>query len=278
MLLQNGVWLSDVLEGFSFAIPARNSAALDISNYDMTFFIGFDDVDSPAFGRNDNAANVYGTHGFFETAGGYLELGYAFLDDTTGAGLSYHNLGMSFSRRYFHRVSNAVRILVNAGQDPRGGRETADGTLVMFENAFITSNPNYFVPYVNLFAGVGRPQSVARAAGAGGVLFSTGINFESDNLTGFPTLDATAQNAYGGAMGVNLLGPMFSHQWVFELATVQTYGRSSDRIAAGDQYAIGARYQMPINNAWLIRFDAMHGFLENASDVTGGRAELRWKF
>jgi hypothetical protein len=171
-----------------------------------------------------------------------------------------------------------VRILVNAGQNPRAGQETADGTLVMIENAFITSNPNYFVPYVNLFAGVGRPQSVARAAGAGGVLFNTGINFESDNLTGFPTLDATAQNAYGGAMGVNLLGPMFSHQWVFELATVQTYGRTSDRIAAGDQYAIGTRYQMPINNAWLIRFDAMHGFLENASDVTGGRAELRWKF
>ncbi|MCA9263927.1 MAG: hypothetical protein KDA60_08745 [Planctomycetales bacterium] len=278
MLLQNGVWMFDVLEGFAFTLPARHSTWLDISNYDITFFFAFDDVDSPVFAGNDNAANVYGGHTFVEAWSGYFELGYAFVDDSTGQGLSYHNIGMSYSRRYFHRVSNALRVLVNTGQSSRGQSDTADGALILLENSFITSNPNFFVPYLNVFAGIGRPQSVARAAGAGGVLFTTGINFETDNITGYPSLDPTAQNTWGAAVGVNLLGPDFRHQLVAELATVQVFGDASERNASGDQYAVGLRYQMPINNAWLVRFDAMHGLLEDSPDITGARAELRCKF
>jgi hypothetical protein len=35
---------------------------------------------------------------------------------------------------------------------------------------------------------------------------------------------------------------------------------------------------VPISHAHLLRFDVMHGWLENADDVTGARAEFRWKF
>jgi len=41
--------------------------------------------------------------------------------------------------------------------------------------------------------------------------------------------------------------------------------------------ASGRDYQVPISNATLLRFDVMHGFLENASDVSGARAEFRWE-
>ena len=134
------------------------------------------------------------------------------------------------------------------------------------------------MPYLNLFAGFDRPQSVARAAGTGGILFNTGINFETDFLTGFPTLDATANNTYGGALGVNLLGPDFTWQLIMELATVQVFGDDASRSAKGDQYGFGMRFQVPINFAWLIRLDAMYGLFEDAPDVRGARAELRWKF
>ena len=128
------------------------------------------------------------------------------------------------------------------------------------------------------WAGFDDPQSVARAGAAGGVLRNTGILFESDNLTGYPTLDATGNDTYGAAIGLDLLSPEFTHQLILEAAVLQVFGDPAFRNAPGDQYGIGARYQVPISNATLLRFDVMHGWLENADDVTGARAEFRWKF
>ena len=277
LFLQNGIWFNEIIEGFAFTIPARHLRFPVISNYEITYFFGFDDVASPAFGDDDNAANIYGAHGFFEMFEGYLELGHAYLDDRSGQGLSYRNLGVSFTRRYFQRVSNAVRVLVSSGQRLRGGgRQTADGTLLLIENAWVSRNPNYFVPYFNMFAGFGRPQSAARLID--NVLVNTGINFETDFLTGYPTLDASANDTWGGAIGLNWMGPDFSWQWIVELAMLQTFGNQANRIAPGDQYAIGTRYQIPINYAWILRMDAMYGLLDDAEDLTGARIELRWKF
>jgi hypothetical protein len=185
---------------------------------------------------------------------------------------------MSFTRRYRHRLSNSVRVIVNSGQDPAEGPRTADGCLVLLENSLITSQPNTFVPYLNLFAGFGRPQSVARAGGSGGVLRNTGILFETDGLTGFPLLDDTASNAFGGAMGVNLLGPDFNYQIVAEVATVQTFGRRAGRGVVDDQYGVGLRYQLPLTHAWLLRLDGMFGVTENDHNLTGARMEMRYKF
>ena len=119
---------------------------------------------------------------------------------------------------------------------------------------------------------------LARAAGAGGILNHTGINFETDGLTGFPTLDSSANNTWGGAVGLNLLPQDFSQQLVAEFAFVQAFGEDSVRIAPGDQYGLGLRYQIPISNAVILRADAMHGFLESADDVSGIRFEFRHKF
>ncbi|MCA9169942.1 MAG: hypothetical protein KDB23_19840 [Planctomycetales bacterium] len=278
LLFQNGIWMEDAFVGTAFTFTARHSRLMQWANYDVTFFTGFDKLNSPAFGTDDSAANVYGVTTFIEAYDGYLELGYAYLDDTRGLGRSYHNMSASFTRRYWHRVSNSVRVILNAGQDPVAGPRTADGCLVLFENALITSKPNTFVPYINAFAGFGRPQSVARAAVSGGILRNTGILFETDGLTGFPLLDDTGSNSYGGAIGLNWLADDFSHQVVLELATVQTFGLQAGRKAVDDQYGLGARYQKPLNQAWILRLDALYGFLDSADDLTGGRVELRYKF
>ena len=110
------------------------------------------------------------------------------------------------------------------------------------------------------------------------MLVNTGINFETDGLTGYPTLDATGNNAYGGSLGVNMLGPDFAWQYIVELSTVQTFGEQRFRQAVADQYAVGTRLQIPVTNAWLVRFDMLYGLLEDAEDIGGARMELRWKF
>lgn len=278
LLFQNGYWMEDAIVGAAMTIPARNSPMFDWSNYDVTFFVGFDQVTSPAFANSNSAAHVLGATTFIEAKGGYFELGYAFLDDTAAQDRSYHNVGLSYTRRYLNLVSNSVRAIGNAGQSGPVDERTANGVLLVAENSFLTPWPYHVIPYANLFVGIDAPQSVARAGAAGGILRNVGILFESDFLTGYPTLDATANETYGGALGIDLLAPGFKHQLMLEVATVQAYGNPQFRNAPGDQYGAGARYQVPISNATLLRFDAMYGWLEGADDISGVRAEYRWKF
>ena len=216
LVFQNGVWLEDAFLGFAATLPARNSPRLNISNMDITFFAGYDKLDSDAFPDDDSAARVIGIASFIEAINRYIEVDYAFLEDRTFDDRSYHNIGIGYTRRYGRFLSNSTRVIVNAGQSTDVVENTADGVLLLSENSLITGHPSNIVPYFNMFAGFDRPQSVARSAASGGVLRNTGILFESDNLTGYPTLDATANDTYGFAAGLNLLGREFSQQLVLE--------------------------------------------------------------
>lgn len=276
LFTQNGIWLDDAVDGVAFGIAARNSPALDVSNFDLTFFAGFNQVTTAAVADSNDRAKVFGLAGFADARKGYVELGYGYLDADQGD-LSYHNVTAAFTRRYGGRVANSVRLIGNFGQSAT--TKTADGVLVLVESSLVPRrpwnaipSPANVVPYFNLFAGFDRPQPLARAADSGGVLKNTGINFESDGLTGYPTLDALAQDSYGGALGLEYLFEL-DRQIVVEAAVVQRMGDS----ALGSQYALGARYQHKISNAWIVRLDAMRGWREGLEDVYGARLEIRRK-
>ena len=148
--------------------------------------------------------------------------------------------------------------------------------MILAENSLITSKPYQFVPYGNFFVGVERPVPLARQ---NGILKNTGIAFESDALTGFPFLNDTGQNAYGGAVGIQHLFD-FDQQIVVEVATVRNLEDISESFeeVVGNQYAISARYQLPLSNAWLMRADAIYAVRESQDDDAGVRTELRFKF
>ncbi len=276
LLFQNGVWLDDAFTGLAFTLPHMNSKALDISNMDITFFAGFDKIDS-ALGNKD--VDIYGVNAFIEANQGYWEIGYGYTRTDSPAldGQDYHNLTVAFTRRYFDRLSNSIRVVSNFGQKDSLLTKTADGTLLLIENSWITSQPSTLVPYCNLFYGDGRPQSLARAAAAGGILKNTGILFESDNLTGYPTLDASANDTAGGALGVEYLFDLRS-QIVVEVAAVLTHGNDPARVAKGDQFGVGLRYQRALDYAWILRADAMVASRDKAADLSGVRVEIRRKF
>ena len=276
LFTQNGIWLDDGVDGLAFGITAKNSPALDVSNFDLTFFAGFNQVTTAAVPDSDDNAKVFGLAGFVDAREGYGELGYGYVDADDND-LSYHNLTAAFTKRYGGRVANSVRLIGNFGQSAT--TKTADGLVVLLENSLIPrrplnaiSSPINFVPYFNLFAGFDTPQVLARTAGTGGVLKNTGINFESDGLTDYPTLDDGANESFGGALGAEYLFNL-DRQIVLEGALVERMGDS----ALGSQYALGARYQHPISNAWIVRFDVMHGWRQGLEDVSGVRLELRRK-
>jgi len=277
LFTQNGIWLNDTFDGAAFAITAKHNARLDISNYDLTFFAGFDKVTTAAAPTDDS--KVFGLAGFADIFKGYMEYGYGYLkakDDD----LSYHNLTAAFTKRYHGRLANSVRVIGNFGQQGIGGTKTADGVLLLVENSLV---PRYapfeskltvlnFVPYFNLFAGWNSPQSLARAEGS--ILQNTGINFETDGLTGYPTLDAKGNDSYGGAVGLEYLFNL-TRQIVIEGATVQRM--SDNALGSGSDYALGLRFQQKIKNAWILRLDTMHGWREGRKDILGARIEIRRK-
>jgi hypothetical protein len=279
LIYQNGIWANDAVLGAAVALPARHSRALKWSNFDATLFWATDNVTTDAFPNRDSAADFVGTAWFIDAYEGYIEADYAFVNDNTGTNRGYHNISMAFTRRYLSKLSNSVRFIVNTGQkDLAPINRTADGHLLLIENSFISAYPNTIVPYVNLFYGQGRPQSLARVGIAGGILTNTGINFETDAITGYPTLDPTGSNVFGFASGINLLGSQFAHQLILEFAMLQAVGSRQLRNAAGDEYGVGVRYQKPLSHNLIFRTDHMTGFREDATNITGSRIELRWKF
>ena len=110
LLYQNGIWMEDAIVGFAFGSPWRHSRPFNWENFETTFFVGFNDITSPAF-QDQDEARVFGTAWFIEAYGGYIEADYAYLDERQDLGRSYHNAAISFTRRYFGRISNSVRLI-----------------------------------------------------------------------------------------------------------------------------------------------------------------------
>lgn len=281
LLFQNGIWVEDAFIGGAFSIPALNSPTLDISNADITIFGGFDQVNAngvtDASGNVANSnVNLYGIASFIEALEGYVEAGYGYVDaEDSLSDQDYHSATLAFTRRYGGKLSNSLRLVGSFGQDRDQG-ENQNGLMILAENSLITSKPYQFVPYGNFFVGIERPVPLARE---NGVLKNTGIAFESDALTGFPFLDDTGQNAYGGAVGIQHLFDL-DQQIVVEVAAVRNLedvSASFDDVV-GNQYALSARYQIPLSNAWIFRSDAIYGLRESEEDVAGVRTELRFKF
>ena len=279
LFLQNGIWANDAILGGAFSIPAKNSAALGLANFDTTFFAAFDDVENAglvgADGKADNNnANLFGVTTFIDAFDGYIEAGYGFVQGTgIQDGLQEHYFTAAYTRRYANTLSNSTRVFANFGDD-KDGKET-DGLAIISENSLITWLPSTLLPYANFFVGFGDPKPLVDGNNAG-ILKNVGINFETDALTGYPKLDDTASNAWGGAIGIQYLFNL-DQQLVFEVATVQPF--ENDGIGASSpQYAFGARYQIPIDRAWLFRADATYQIIEGAEDNFGIRTEVRRKF
>lgn len=279
LFLQNGIWANDAILGGAVSLPAKNSAALGLPNFDITFFGAFDNVDNAGIlGKNEvdnHNANVYGLAAFVDAFSGYIEAGYGLIQGVDGDvdGQLTNFVTAAYTRRYYNTLSNSTRVFANFGNG-----ENDDGVAIISENSLISGLPSTLIPYANLFIGFGAPQPLVDGNGAG-ILKNVGINFETDALTGYPKLDDTGSNTYGGAIGLQYLFNL-DQQLVFEIATVQPFGEPIAGIGIEDpQYAFGVRYQVPITRAWLFRADATYQIIEGeAEDNFGLRAELRRKF
>jgi hypothetical protein len=237
---------------------------------------------------------LYGVTAFVDAFDGFVEAGYGLIQGRDELdGILTHFLTAAYTRRYHNTLSNSTRLFANFADDPSADflddlEGKNDGFAIISENSLISSLPSTLIPYANFFVGFGNPQPLVDGNNAG-ILKNVGINFETDALTGYPKLDDTGSNAFGGAIGLQYLFNL-DQQLVFEVAMVQPF--EDDGIGAQDaQYGFGVRYQIPINRAWLFRADATYQILAladedsfedifegNFDDNFGIRAEIRRKF
>ncbi len=287
LFLQNGIWANDAILGGAVSLTAKNSKRLGLANYDVTFFAAFDNVDNAGILGKDNRhnANLYGVTTFIDAFGGYIEAGYGLVqsvdsnvllpgfDNRVVGGQLTHFLAAAYTHRFANTLSNTTRVFANFGN----GKDD-EGLVIISENSLISSLPSTLLPYANFFVGFGNPQPLVDGNGAG-ILKNVGINFETDALTGYPKLNDTGSNAYGGAIGVQYLFNL-DQQLVFEVAAVQPFGDPIAGIGvAKPQYGFGTRYQIPIDRAWLFRADATYQILEGGDKENFGvRSEIRRKF
>ncbi len=232
LFLQNGIWANDAILGGAVSLPAKNSAALGLANFDVTFFAAFDNVDNAgiigAADADNHLANLYGVTAFIDAFDGYIEAGYGLIQGRDERdGLLTHFLTAAYSRRYLNTLSNSTRVFANFGKIREGN---SDGLAIISENSLISGLPSTLLPYANFFVGFGNPQPLVDGNGAG-ILKNVGINFETDALTGYPKLDDTGSNALGGAIGLQYLFNL-DQQLVFEVAMVQPF--EDDGIGAQD--------------------------------------------
>jgi len=226
---------------------SRPSNLLNWSNYDATFFAVFDQLDSPAFGNNEHAAQAFGTAWFIEAYHDYIESGYAYIRDRNQDELSYHNMTVSYTQGYLDRISNSLRVSVNTSQDLPTADRTADGVLLLVENSWITANPLTFVPYANFFAGWNRPQSIAPNRSPATALLAGSCGTRGSISTQMASTDWRHLTLLAATLPVGRLAwTCWEASW--------------------------------ISNSTLWRFDTMYGWRDGLEDVYGTRMEYRWKF
>ena len=81
LFLQNGIWANDAILGGAVTLPARNSAALGLANFDITFFAAFDNVDNAGnVAANEDDNPLYGVTAFIDALDGYIEAGYGLIE------------------------------------------------------------------------------------------------------------------------------------------------------------------------------------------------------
>ena len=120
LFLQNGIWANDAILGGAVTLPARNSAALGLANFDITFFAAFDNVDNAGNISADEDDNpLYGVTAFVDAFDGFVEAGYGLIEGRDELdGLLTHFLTAAYTRRYYNTLSNSTRLFANFADDP----------------------------------------------------------------------------------------------------------------------------------------------------------------
>ncbi|MEE8523169.1 MAG: hypothetical protein V3T72_04500 [Thermoanaerobaculia bacterium] len=258
LFFQEGILINDTLDGIGLT---RNTLQpKNTSNFRLTFFYGWDNVDA---GGLERSANLFAllTSTDFRLSTVDFDVVYVDTDDDSGDLVS---AGLSAVQR-LGKTNSSFRILGSFATSEETAVST-DGVLLFSE---LSWTPHYTEDhfYVNAFWAIDEYSSAARGPATGGPLGRAGINFAAVGLGSFGApLSNRARNVAGGAIGYQKFMSGNRKQVIIEAAS-----RIGTEGAVGDSYALTTRFQAALRQHYVVVVD---GFVGSRDLVAGGNATL----
>lgn len=266
LLFQEGLLIDDSIDGIGLT---RNTLLpKGTSNFRVTFFYGWDNVNAGAVERNAKVFALLSSTDFrLSTVD--IDVAYVDADDATGglvaAGISaVQRLGLT---------NSSFRLLGSMATDDETPWST-DGFLLFSELSW-TPHHTHDLLYVNTFLAIDEYSAAARGPAVGGPLGRAGINFAAVGLGSFAApLSSRASDVAGGAIGYQ---KFFDH--TRQQVIVEAGARVGTSSLIEDAYAATVRYQKALGQHFVAVVDGF-GSHQTDSDRTlwGGRLELVLKF
>jgi hypothetical protein len=273
LLFQEGMLINDSIDGLG--ITRNTLLPGNASNFRVTFFAGFDDIDRANLEDESAILAAVLTSTDLRRSTVDADLAYVAGDELTGDLVA---LGVSAVQR-LGKTNTSFRVLASSAIDEETAFAT-DGALLFSEISW-TPPYGHDLLYVNTFWAVDEYTAPAAGPATGGPLGRAGISFAAVGLGSFGApLSSRASEVAGGAVGYQkFLGGENRRQLLAELGL--RVGTSS---ATADAAAVSLRYQAALGRRFVWVLDGFGGsrraLVAGANDDTlwGGRVELRLKF
>jgi hypothetical protein len=271
--IQDGIMIND--DAIDAASITRTSLfGLGASALRSTLMFGWNEIN-----RNDDITdNRAKLIGFFNSADysiGTVAFDAAYVNSRDADGL---NLGLGLIKRYFGLLSTTFRVNTSFALD-KPSAEASNGTLLTGQLSTVLPYGEDIV-YLDGYWGIDNYSSADRGPDAAGPLGSTGILFANPDLGHYASpLGDRPNSSVGGALGFQKYLGSPDRQIVLEIG-----GRTATRVPAyfaasePNEFALGARYQMKLNQHMILIFDSFVGFPQDRGTSYGFRTELSYKF
>jgi hypothetical protein len=271
--IQDGIMINDDAVD-AVSITRTSLFGLGSSALRSTLLFAWNEIN-----RNDDiTANRAKLIGFFNSADysiGTVAFDAAYVNDRDADGLY---LGAALIKRYFGLLSTTLRVNTSFALD-KPSAAVSNGTLIT--GALSTVLPySEDIVYLDAYWGLDNYSSADRGPDAAGPLGATGILFANPDLGHYASpLGDRPNSSLGAALGYQKYLGSTDRQIVLEVG-----GRSSTRTPAyfapsePNEFAIGARYQMKLNQNAILIFDTFVGFPQDRGTSYGFRTELSYKF
>lgn len=271
LLLQDGILLNDTIDAVGIVRNAVHTPWTSGVRLDVIY--GWDHIH-----RNDNvldkSAQLFAATAFADLYWSTLELDtvYVSADRKTGDGFYAGLSGIQRVQLFGESISTTFRVNGSYALD----HETAavsNGVLLYGEmGRSPIGTPDWM--YIDVFGGIDKFSSAARAQDAGGPLGRTGILFEALQLGHYGApLGSKANNAFGGSLGYQRFWDLFRRQLIVEVG-----GRRDTSSGGANAFGVGGRLQQAFGQHLILELDSFVAAVEDRGPAYGGRGEAQVKF
>jgi hypothetical protein len=271
--IEDGIMINnDAIDAAS--ITRTSLFGLGSSALRTTLLFGWNDVN-----RNDditdNKSKLIGLFTSADYTFGTVDFDSAYVNSRDSSGLDF---GAGVTNRFWGLLNSTFRVNTSFALDQQSAA-VSTGTLLTSQLSTVLPY-GADVVYLDTFWGIDNYASADRGPDAAGPLGTIGILFAAQDLGNYVApLGDRPNSSVGGSLGFQKYLGSKDRQLVLEIG-----GKLNTRTPAyfadtqPSDFGAAARYQMKLNQHFVLILDTFVGFPEDRNTSYGFRAELLYKF